>query len=216
MQKKLTGHFRITGMTCAACVNSVEGILTKLPGVKRAVIALATSQGEVEYDPTVISKDEIVNSIEDAGFDASFLQSNEQDKALLHVTGLCSPVDAQLLDGMIANLKGVKQVDVNLTLSEVEVVFDPEAVRLRDLVDGIERESSGRFQFRVQNPYIRAASSDAQESSKMLRHLISSLLLTVSSIFFYQDKKHWWWFLYLIMLFDYPSFFVSFPVVYLL
>jgi P-type Cu+ transporter len=188
MQKTLTGHFRITGMTCAACVNSVEGILTKLPGVKRAVIALTTSQGEVEYDPTVISKDEIVNSIEDAGFDASFLQSNEQDKVLLHVTGLSTPVDAELLEGMIANLKGVKEVNANIKLSEVEVVFDPEAVRLRDLVDGIEREGSGRFQLRVQNPYIRAASSDAQESSKMLRLLISSLLLTVSFIVFTRIK----------------------------
>ncbi|KAJ4747836.1 Copper-transporting ATPase [Rhynchospora pubera] len=185
LQKTLTGQFRITGMTCAACVNSVEGILTKLPGVKRAVIALATSQGEVEYDPTIVSKDEIVNSIEDAGFEASFLQSNEQDKVLLHVTGLCTMLDAQLLEGMIVNLKGVKGVDVNFALSEAEVVFDPEAVGLRDLVDGIERESTGRFQLRVQNPYIRAASSDAQEASKMLRLLLSSLFLTIP-VFFIQ------------------------------
>ncbi|KAK1361715.1 hypothetical protein POM88_046189 [Heracleum sosnowskyi] len=51
----LVGQFSIGGMTCAACVNSVEGILRKLPGVKRAVVALATSLGEVEYDPTIIT-----------------------------------------------------------------------------------------------------------------------------------------------------------------
>ncbi|CAA3001032.1 copper-transporting ATPase RAN1-like [Olea europaea subsp. europaea] len=34
----------------AACVSSVESILRKLLGVKRAMVALATSLGEVEYD----------------------------------------------------------------------------------------------------------------------------------------------------------------------
>ena len=64
-------------MTCAACVNSVEGILRDLHGVKRAVVALATALGEVEYDSTVISKDDIINAIEDAGFEGSFVQSSE-------------------------------------------------------------------------------------------------------------------------------------------
>ncbi|KAK4399551.1 Copper-transporting ATPase RAN1 [Sesamum angolense] len=71
--RTLIGQFTIGGMTCAACVNSVEGILRKLPGVGKAVVALATSLGEVEYDPSVISKDDY-NAIEDAGFEASFVQ----------------------------------------------------------------------------------------------------------------------------------------------
>ena len=33
-------------MTCVACVNSVEGILKDFPGVKREILALATSLGE--------------------------------------------------------------------------------------------------------------------------------------------------------------------------
>ncbi|GFS43069.1 copper-exporting ATPase [Actinidia rufa] len=82
-QGTLVGQFTIGGMTCAACVNSVEGILRDLPGVKRAVVALATSLGEVEYDPTVISKDDIVNAIEDTGFEGSLVQSSEQDKIIL-------------------------------------------------------------------------------------------------------------------------------------
>ncbi|KAK0598292.1 hypothetical protein LWI29_033376 [Acer saccharum] len=40
------GQFTIGGMTCAACVNSVEGILRDLHGVKRAVVALATALGD--------------------------------------------------------------------------------------------------------------------------------------------------------------------------
>uniref|UniRef100_A0A0D9WT07 HMA domain-containing protein n=1 Tax=Leersia perrieri TaxID=77586 RepID=A0A0D9WT07_9ORYZ len=177
-QKTLSAQFRIGGMTCANCVNSVEGILKKLPGVKGAVVALATSLGEVEYDPSVINKDEIVEAIEDAGFEASFLQSSEQDKILLGLTGLHTERDVNLLHDILKRMTGLRQFDVNATVSEVEIVFDPEAVGLRSIVDAIETGSNGRLKAHVQNPYARGASNDAQEASKMLHLLRSSLFLS--------------------------------------
>ncbi|CAN1327777.1 Copper-transporting ATPase RAN1 [Linum perenne] len=84
-------------MTCAACVNSVEGILKDIPGVKRAVVALATSLGEVEYDPSVISKNDIVNAIEDAGFEGALVQSSQQDKLIVGVTGVMKRSLANIL-----------------------------------------------------------------------------------------------------------------------
>ncbi|KAL6603682.1 hypothetical protein ACP70R_044043 [Stipagrostis hirtigluma subsp. patula] len=182
-QKTLSAQFRIGGMTCANCVNSVEGILRKLPGVKGAVVALATSLGEVEYVPSDISKDEIVQAIEDAGFEAAFLQSSEQDKVLLGLVGLHTERDVDVLHDILKKLVGLRQFDVNTTLSEVEIVFDPEAVGLRSIVDTIEMESNGRLKAHVQNPYARGASNDAQEASKMLNLLRSSLFLSIPVFF---------------------------------
>ncbi|KAG2613536.1 hypothetical protein PVAP13_4KG357400 [Panicum virgatum] len=177
-QKTLSAQFRIGGMTCANCVNSVEGILKKLPGVKGAVVALATSLGEVEYVPSAISKDEIVQAIEDAGFEAAFLQSSEQDKILLGLIGLHTERDVEVLHDILKKMDGSRQFDVNTVLSEVEIVFDPEAVGLRSIVDTIEMGSNGRLKAHVQNPYTRGASNDAQEASKMLNLLRSSLFLS--------------------------------------
>ncbi|KAI7738766.1 hypothetical protein M8C21_031704 [Ambrosia artemisiifolia] len=176
----LVGQFTIGGMTCAACVNSVEGILRKLDGVKRAVVSLPTSLGEVEYDPLVISKEEIVNAIEDAGFDAAFVQSSEQDKIILGVVGVLSELDAQTLEGILCNLKGVKQFGFSRLSKELDVLFDTEILGPRSLVDAIVRESSGRFQLHVKNPFTRMVSQDEEESSKMYRLFTSSLLLSVS------------------------------------
>ncbi|XP_051198349.1 cation-transporting ATPase HMA5 [Lolium perenne] len=182
-QKALSAQFRIGGMTCANCVNSVEGILRKLPGIKGAVVALATSLGEVEYDPSAISKDEIVQAIEDAGFDAEFLQSSEQDKILLGLTGVQTESDADVLHDILKKMVGMQQFGVNTALSEVEIVFDPEAVGLRLIVDTIEIESNGRFKAHVQNPYSRGASNDAHEASKMLHLLRTSLFLSIPVFF---------------------------------
>ncbi|KAJ6327322.1 hypothetical protein OIU78_014239 [Salix suchowensis] len=179
----LLGQFTIGGMTCAACVNSVEGILRSLPGVKRAVVALATSLGEVEYDPIVISKDDIVNAIEDAGFDASLVQSNQQDKILLGVAGIFSEKDVQLLEGILVMLDGVRQFHYNQLSSELEVLFDPEVVGSRSLVDGVERGSNGKFKLHAINPYSRMTSKDVEEISVMFRLFISSLFLSIPIFF---------------------------------
>ncbi|MQL94187.1 hypothetical protein Taro_026841 [Colocasia esculenta] len=178
-QQTLSGQFRIGGMTCTNCVNSVEGILRKLPGVKRAVVALATSLGEVEYDPSLISKDEIVQAIEDSGFDSSFLESSERDKTILSIDGLLKDTDLHLLEAILSNVNGVKQYNVNRELAEVEVVFDTEVVGLRSIVDAVEGGSNGKLKAHVQNPYTHTNSADMQEASKMFRLFISSFLLSV-------------------------------------
>ncbi|KAK8263607.1 hypothetical protein V6Z11_D12G051700 [Gossypium hirsutum] len=174
----LVGQFTIGGMTCAACVNSVEGILRDLPGVSRAVVALATSLGEVEYDPTVISKDDIVNAIEDAGFEASLVQSSEQDKIILGVAGVFNELDVQLIEGILSSLKGVRQFRFDRSSGELEVLFDPEVVSSRSLVDGIEGGSKGKFRLHVMNPYARMTTKD-EETSIMFQLFTSSLFLSI-------------------------------------
>lgn len=176
----LTGQFTIGGMTCAACVNSVEGILRQLPGVKKAVVALATSLGEIEYDPLVVSKDDIVNAIEDAGFEASFVQSSEQDKIVLGVVGISTEIDVQFLEGILGNLKGVRQFIFDRKLKELEVLFDPEVLGSRSLIDAIEGESYGKLKLLLKNPYTRMSSKDLEESTKMFRLFTASLILSVS------------------------------------
>ncbi|TKY59691.1 Copper-transporting ATPase RAN1 [Spatholobus suberectus] len=155
------------------------GILRGLNGVKRAVVALATSLGEVEYDPSVISKDDIVAAIEDAGFEGSFVQSNGQDQIVLRVGGVYSLGDARVLEAMLSGIKGVKQFRFDSVLNELDVVFDPQVISSRSLVDRIELGSNGKFKLHVRNPYARMASKDGLETSPMFRLFISSLFLSV-------------------------------------
>lgn len=178
-QETLTGQFRIGGMTCAACVNSVESILRELPGVKRAVVALATSLGEVEYDSAFINKDAIIEAIEDAGFEASFVQSSEEDRILLTVSGISSEIDAQLVESIVGNMKGVRAFRLDRILLDLEVLFDPEVIGSRSVVDGIVAGGNGRFKVNVRNPYTTMKSGGTEESSNMFRLFTSSLCLSI-------------------------------------
>ncbi|CAK8578220.1 unnamed protein product [Lathyrus sativus] len=179
----VVGQFTIGGMTCAACVSSVEGILKNITGVKKAVVALATSLGEVEFDPNVISKEDIIIAIEDAGFEAAFVQSTSQDEIVLGVVGACSLVDARVLESMLSGMKGVRQFRFDPLLSELNVVFDPQILNSRSVVDGIRVISNGKFKLHVRSPYARMASKDVSDSSTMFRLFISSLLLSIPLFF---------------------------------
>ncbi|WP_460415539.1 heavy metal translocating P-type ATPase [Planifilum fimeticola] len=61
----------IRGMTCAACARRIEKGLTRLDGVIRANINLATERGTVEYNPAATDVAEILKKVKDLGYDAS-------------------------------------------------------------------------------------------------------------------------------------------------
>ncbi|GAB1303056.1 Copper-transporting ATPase 1 [Apodemus speciosus] len=60
----------INGMTCNSCVQSIEGVIAKKPGVKSIHVSLANSTGSIEYDPLLTSPETLREAIEDMGFDA--------------------------------------------------------------------------------------------------------------------------------------------------
>jgi Cu+-exporting ATPase len=170
-------------MTCAACVNSVEGILRNLPDVTRAVVALTTSMGEVEYDPNQMGKVEIINAIEDVGFDAELIQSVQQDILSIMIEGLFSVEDAKFVEDMLHNMKGVRDFVVDPLLAKYDILFDPEVIGLRSFIDAIESEGDGRFKVMLHNPYTTYFSSRMDESSQMFRLFTSSLTFSVPILF---------------------------------
>ena len=52
----------IPGMVCAGCAASVEGYVKVMPGVLESSVTLATKSGVFLYDPSKVTKDEIVKN----------------------------------------------------------------------------------------------------------------------------------------------------------
>ncbi|KAG0049654.1 hypothetical protein BGZ83_005515 [Gryganskiella cystojenkinii] len=61
---------QVFGMTCASCVHSIETALHRTPGILTASVSLTLQLAKVQFDPQVIGVRDIVESIEDMGFDA--------------------------------------------------------------------------------------------------------------------------------------------------
>jgi Cu+-exporting ATPase len=65
-----TAEFAVGGMTCASCVARVEKVLTRVPGVERVSVNLATEKATVHAAPSV-TDDQLVAAITKAGYEAT-------------------------------------------------------------------------------------------------------------------------------------------------
>ena len=62
--------FKVTGMTCAACSSRVERVLSKMEGVTKAEVNLATEDLHIDYDDSKLKIQDIIGKIEKAGYGA--------------------------------------------------------------------------------------------------------------------------------------------------
>ncbi|MEO6062915.1 MAG: heavy metal translocating P-type ATPase [Thermoflexales bacterium] len=60
----------VRGMTCASCVDHVEGALKELQGVLSATVNLGTGSVQVQYVPDLVTANQMKRAIKDAGYEA--------------------------------------------------------------------------------------------------------------------------------------------------
>lgn len=186
----IVGQFRIQGMTCAACVNSVESVLMGLNGVLRASVALVTSSGEVEYDPKLINREDIIEAIEDAGFDASLMSSGQSDRVKFVVVGMYSFVEKATVDSILRSLQGVKDVSIDPLSDKVEVLMDPEVIGLRAIVEAVE--VNGDFKVVISNQYTNKSPENSDEVGHMFQLFLWSCLFGIPVVFIGVICPHIW------------------------
>ena len=79
-------RLQVEGMHCASCVGSVEDSLSKVEGVKKASVNLATEKALVEFVNGEVSRATLKKAVQDAGYDIKDeqegmgVQSSEDDK----------------------------------------------------------------------------------------------------------------------------------------
>lgn len=62
----------IRGMTCRSCVQSIEGRISEVAGVKSITVSLAEKKGVISFNPKLIEAEHLRAYIDEMGFSASF------------------------------------------------------------------------------------------------------------------------------------------------
>ena len=68
----------IYGMTCAACSNRIEKVLSKIDGVENAVVNLANETATVTFYRNVVTEQDIIDKIKTIGYDAKVRRNKEK------------------------------------------------------------------------------------------------------------------------------------------
>ncbi|KAF3069624.1 Copper-transporting ATPase 2 [Daldinia childiae] len=67
----------VEGMTCGACTSAIEGGFADVTGVKHFSISLLSERAVIEHDASLLPSDQIIEIIEDRGFGATLVSSEE-------------------------------------------------------------------------------------------------------------------------------------------
>jgi Cu+-exporting ATPase len=112
----------IGGMTCAACVNTVESVLLGTPGVATATVNLLTGKAKITFGKNAVAVRDLIESVEEVGFEASV----NKDRAPLDIFRKLSEIEyyrRSFFVAVVFNLAFMALMAMRLS-AELDIFFD--------------------------------------------------------------------------------------------
>ncbi|CAG8031143.1 unnamed protein product [Penicillium salamii] len=145
---------KIDGMTCGACTSAVEGVFKGIEGAHDVSVSLIMGRAAVQHDPSVLPPAKIAEMIEDCGFDAAVLSTDEKttpDAAhakqisvtKLAVEGMTCGACTSAVESGLKDVTGVKSVDVSLLSERAVVEHDTKHITAEQIAEIIEDRGFG-------------------------------------------------------------------------
>ncbi len=162
----------ITGMTCANCVATVERGLKKVNGVQGAVVNLSSERATVEFDPTLVTLEDLVARVQKVGYDVAIGEAD------LIIRRMSDDNDARRLEKALGKLAGVREAQVNFVAERAHVHYIPTIVSQAEL-----RRAVAAAGFEAVETGGEAEDAEAKarqaEIDQQRRYLILGLIFTV-------------------------------------
>ncbi|TKA80185.1 hypothetical protein B0A55_03610 [Friedmanniomyces simplex] len=145
--KLVTTTVAIEGMTCGACTSAVESGFKDIEGLAQFNISLLAERAVILHDPSKLSTAQIAEIIEDRGFDATVLSSQEEGVQTsstnttvhLKIYGLPSPEAAADLQANLQNTPGIASASINFATTRASITHTPSQLGLRAIVEAVEK-----------------------------------------------------------------------------
>lgn len=133
-----SAQFKIGGMTCGSCVETIERMLRQQAGIRSATVALLAEKGVVEFDDSIWTPAKIAEEIEDMGFEAEVQEEQREDSQVFKVYGMTCASCTSAVETGLSGREGVISCVVALATEEARIQFDATKIGLRDIVEAIE------------------------------------------------------------------------------
>ncbi|CAI9094026.1 OLC1v1029669C1 [Oldenlandia corymbosa var. corymbosa] len=137
-------------MTCTSCSTTVESALQVIPGVAKAQVALATEEAEVHYDPKILNYNQLLEAVEDTGFEAILISTGEdRNKIQLKVDGIRTDNSMRIIVNSLEALPGVEGVEIEPELQKLSLSYKADVTGPRNFFQVIESTGSGRYKAKI-------------------------------------------------------------------
>ncbi|KMT12093.1 hypothetical protein BVRB_5g100470 [Beta vulgaris subsp. vulgaris] len=171
---------QIRGMTCTTCANAVEASLLGVHGVKKAQVALATEEAEIHYDPKVVTYNELLEAVEDTGFEAVLISTGEDRcKVQLKVDGVRTDHSWRMIESSLEALPGVETINTDAKLEKVSVSYKSDITGPRSIIEVIESIGPGHIKAKIYSEEQGKNSHKQEEIKQYYQSLLWSLIFMI-------------------------------------
>ncbi|KAI0377477.1 heavy metal translocatin [Hypomontagnella monticulosa] len=150
----------VEGMTCGACTSAIEGGFADVTGVKHFSISLLSERAVVEHDASLLPTDKIIEIIEDRGFGATLVSSEESKSTrksgvdslekkstfattTVAVEGMTCGACTSAIEGGFADLDGVIRFNISLLAERAVITHDTTKLPVEKIAETIEDRGFG-------------------------------------------------------------------------
>jgi Cu+-exporting ATPase len=130
--KRKKAKLKISGMTCASCVTTIEKSLSKLNDVTNVKVNLGKESADVEYDPQKLKLTDLEKAVTDAGYRVI------NDKVTLKIGGMTCAMCVKTIKEALEKLEGIIDVNVNLGAEKAFVTYNTKMASVTDMKNAIE------------------------------------------------------------------------------
>ncbi len=169
----MNNKFKIGGMTCSACANRIEKVVSKMDGVKEVNVNFATETLTVNYDDKIITKAEIEQKVEKIGYK---VEKNIQSHTY-KIEGMTCSACASRVEKVTNKMPGVENAVVNFATEKLSVSYDADSVSFGDIKAKVEK--AGYKLIREDEQKVEEKKKKLDEKGKLLWRLILSLIFAV-------------------------------------
>lgn len=173
-------RLRIKGMTCTSCSSTVESALEKVQGVKKAVVALATEEAEIRYDPKQVNYKQLIDAVDDTGFEAMLISTGEdRNKVHLKLERILPDREIRVILNSLQALPGVEDTEVDVQLEKITVSYNPDLTGPRTFIDVIGETYPGHCKATLFQPGGLGGLDRSEEIKRYYKSFLWSLAFTV-------------------------------------
>ncbi|GAW11530.1 hypothetical protein ANO14919_008770 [Xylariales sp. No.14919] len=145
----------VEGMTCGACTSAVEAGFADVSGVKHFSISLLSERAVIEHDAALLPTDKIIEIIEDRGFGATLIDSEEAKPrkddtseyddskpsygtTTVAIEGMTCGACTSAVESGFTGLDGILRFNISLLAERAVITHDPTKVPSEKIVEIIE------------------------------------------------------------------------------
>lgn len=129
-------QYQVTGMTCASCASAVNRSLSKIGGVSKADVNLATERVNIFLEEDV-SYDILKVAVEKAGYGLEEIKKAKE--VTLLVEGMTCASCTSAVERSLKKLDGVEIASVNLATNKATIKYDGSKVKIAELKKAVEK-----------------------------------------------------------------------------